>query len=36
MIVIHSYLGTRKTLAYVSIVVLLGAATGWVYGLLFA
>jgi uncharacterized membrane protein YraQ (UPF0718 family) len=36
MIVIRSYLGTRKTLAYLAIVVLLGAATGWVYGLLFA
>lgn len=35
MIVIRSYLGTRKTVAYVSLVVLLATATGWAYGLLF-
>jgi uncharacterized membrane protein YraQ (UPF0718 family) len=34
MIVIRSYLGTRKTLAYVAIVVLLATLSGWVYGLL--
>jgi uncharacterized membrane protein YraQ (UPF0718 family) len=36
MIVIRSYLGTRKTVAYVSLVVLLATATGWVYGFVFA
>ncbi len=35
MIVIRSYLGTRKTVAYVSLVVMLATATGWAYGLLF-
>jgi len=34
MIVIRSYLGTRKTVAYVSIVVALAAVTGWGYGAL--
>jgi uncharacterized membrane protein YraQ (UPF0718 family) len=32
MIVIRSYLGTRKTGAYVTIVVLLAALTGWIFG----
>jgi uncharacterized membrane protein YraQ (UPF0718 family) len=32
MIVIRSYLGTRKTVAYVAIVVALATFTGWVYG----
>jgi uncharacterized protein len=32
MIVIRSYLGTRKTAAYVSLVVVLATATGWLYG----
>jgi len=32
MIVIRSYLGTRKTAAYVAIVVVLATFTGWVYG----
>jgi uncharacterized membrane protein YraQ (UPF0718 family) len=36
MIVIRSYLGTRRTVAYVSLVVVLATATGWAYGLLFA
>jgi hypothetical protein len=36
MIVIRSYLGTRKTVTYVSVVVLLATASGWAYGLLFA
>jgi len=36
MIVIRSYLGTRKTVAYVSLVVPLATATGWAYGFLFA
>jgi uncharacterized membrane protein YraQ (UPF0718 family) len=36
MIVIRSYLGTRKTVAYVCLVMLLATATGWTYGLLFA
>jgi uncharacterized membrane protein YraQ (UPF0718 family) len=35
IIVIRSDLGTRKTVAYVSLVVLLATATGWIYGLLF-
>jgi uncharacterized membrane protein YraQ (UPF0718 family) len=35
MIVIHAYLGTRKTAAYVSLVVVLATATGWAYGFLF-
>ena len=32
IIVIRSYLGTRKTVAYVAIVVVLATFTGWVYG----
>lgn len=32
MLVIRSYLGARKTLAYVAIVVVLATATGWAYG----
>jgi uncharacterized membrane protein YraQ (UPF0718 family) len=32
MLVIHSYLGPRKTLAYVGLVVLMATATGWLYG----
>lgn len=36
MIVIRSYLGSRMTAAYVSLVVLLATATGWAYGVLFA
>ena len=32
MIVIRSYLGTRKTMAYVGIVVALATLTGWAYG----
>ncbi len=32
MIVIRSYLGTRKTGAYVAIVILLATLTGWAYG----
>jgi uncharacterized membrane protein YraQ (UPF0718 family) len=32
MIVIRSYLGTRKTLAYVAIVVALATFSGWIYG----
>lgn len=35
MIVIPSYLGTCKTVAYVSMVVLFATATGWTYGALF-
>ena len=34
MIVIRSYLGTRKTVAYVSLVVLLATVTGWGFGAL--
>jgi hypothetical protein len=36
MVVIRSYLGTRKTVAYVSLVVVLATGTGWAYGALFA
>jgi uncharacterized membrane protein YraQ (UPF0718 family) len=32
MIVIRSYLGTRKTLAYVSLVIVMATMTGWGYG----
>jgi uncharacterized membrane protein YraQ (UPF0718 family) len=32
MLVINSYLGPRKTIAYVSLVVVMATATGWVYG----
>src|SRR5512134_782656 len=35
MIVIRSYLGTRKTVAYISLVIVMAAATGWLYGALF-
>lgn len=36
MIVIRSYLGTRKTAAYVALVVVMATATGWLYGAFFA
>jgi uncharacterized membrane protein YraQ (UPF0718 family) len=32
MLVINSYLGPRKTAAYVALVVVMATATGWVYG----
>jgi uncharacterized membrane protein YraQ (UPF0718 family) len=32
MLVINSYLGPRKTIAYVSLVVVMATATGWLYG----
>ncbi len=32
MLVINSYLGPRKTLAYVALVVMMATATGWLYG----
>jgi uncharacterized membrane protein YraQ (UPF0718 family) len=35
MIVIGSYLGTRKTVAYVAILVALATVSGWAYGRLF-
>jgi uncharacterized membrane protein YraQ (UPF0718 family) len=35
MLVIHSYLGPRKTVTYVSLVVVMATATGWLYGALF-
>ena len=35
MIVIRSFLGTRKTVAYVSLVIVLATVTGWTYGFLF-
>ncbi len=36
MIVIRAYLGTTKTVAYVSLVVILSTLAGWLYGALFA
>ncbi len=33
MLVINSYLGPRKTLTYVSLVVVMATLTGWLYGL---
>jgi uncharacterized membrane protein YraQ (UPF0718 family) len=36
MIVIRSFLGTRKTVAYVAIVVALATLTGWAYGFVVA
>ncbi len=35
MLVIHSYLGLRKTVAYVSLVVVVATLTGWLYGAVF-
>ncbi|MFW6169860.1 MAG: permease [Planctomycetota bacterium] len=35
MLVIRSVLGTQKTLVFVSLVVVMSTATGWMYGLLF-
>jgi uncharacterized membrane protein YraQ (UPF0718 family) len=32
MLVINSYLGPRKTIVYVSLVVVMATATGWLYG----
>ena len=32
MLVIYSYLGGRKTAAYVSLVVVIASTTGWMYG----
>jgi uncharacterized membrane protein YraQ (UPF0718 family) len=32
MLVINSYLGPRKTTAYVVLVVVMATATGWLYG----
>lgn len=34
MLVINSYLGARKTTAYVTLVVVMATATGWLYGAL--
>jgi len=34
MIVLHSIVGTRKTIAYVSLVVVMATVTGWLFGLL--
>ena len=34
MLVIHSYLGPRKTIAYVTLVVIMATGTGWLYGAL--
>ena len=34
MLVINSYLGPRKTTAYVALVVVMATATGWLYGAL--
>jgi len=35
MLVINSYLGPRKTVAYLSLVVVMATVTGWLYGALF-
>lgn len=35
MLVIRSVMGTRKTLVFVILVVLLSTAVGWLYGFLF-
>ncbi len=32
MLVLHSYLGAKKTVAYCGLVIVLAALTGWVYG----
>ncbi len=32
MLVINAYLGPRKTVAYVSLVIVMATATGWLYG----
>ena len=32
MLVINAYLGPRKTVAYVALVVVMATATGWLYG----
>jgi hypothetical protein len=34
MLVIHSYLGLRKTAAYVGLVVVLATVAGWLFGAL--
>jgi uncharacterized membrane protein YraQ (UPF0718 family) len=34
MIVIRSYLGTRKTATYIALVVVMATVTGWIYGAL--
>jgi uncharacterized membrane protein YraQ (UPF0718 family) len=34
MLVINSYLGPRKTIAYISLVVVMATLTGWLYGAL--
>lgn len=36
MIVIRAYLGTRKTVAYVGLVVVMATLAGWLYGAVFA
>lgn len=36
MIVIRAYLGTRKTVAYVALVVVMATLAGWLYGAVFA
>jgi len=33
ILVIRSYLGTRRTAAYVALVAVMAASTGWLYGL---
>jgi uncharacterized membrane protein YraQ (UPF0718 family) len=35
MLVIHSIMGTKKTLVFISLVVLLSTVVGWLYGFLF-
>jgi hypothetical protein len=34
MIVINSILGPKKTVAYISLVIIMAAICGWAYGLL--
>jgi uncharacterized membrane protein YraQ (UPF0718 family) len=36
MLVIRSYLGARKTSAYITLVVVMATVTGWTYGALTA
>ena len=36
MLVLHSIVGSKKTVAYVSLVIVMATFTGWLYGLLVA
>ena len=35
MLVINSVIGPRKTITYVSLVIVMATLTGWIYGLIF-